>query len=215
MQNDRTQMVEQQVRAWDVLDPAVLDAMQTIPRDAFLPEKLKNLAYSDVAFNIRPDFQLPSPSVQGKILQALELEKDDSIYQIGVGTAYLSVCLAFLGGHVTVTEGNELVCEQIRTMFQQLSIKNIGLQALSWDETLNFNDKKYDAIVSQYAFTQVPERLKKALTLNGRAVLFVGSTSITSCVRIERIGEDEWLSEDLFETEVSPFPQKTRPAFNF
>ena len=107
MQNHRNQMVEQQVRAWEVLDPAVLDAMQTIPREKFLPEKYNNIAHSDVAFKLSSEFELPSPSVQGKILQALQLQQDDAIYQIGVGTGYLTACLAFLGGHVTVCDANE------------------------------------------------------------------------------------------------------------
>lgn len=214
-QNQRTQMVEQQVRAWEVFDPAVLDAMQNIPREEFLPEKFRNLGNSDLELDIRPGFLLPCPSVQGKVIQALEIEENDAIYQIGLGSGYLASCLAYLGGHLTTAEADAAVIEQAQSVFQRLGIKNINTQNTPWNEALKITEKRYDAIATQFAFSQVPISVKKALKINGVAVIFVGTAPAISCKRIERIGENEWLSEDLFETEVSPFPQKSEPAFSF
>ncbi len=215
MQTQREQMVEQQVRAWEVLDPAVLDAMATISREHFLPKKFKNIAHADVSFKIRKDFSLPSPSVQGKILQALQILHNDSILQIGSGCGYLSACLAYLGGHVTVCDADETVLTEALTTCRNHDFKNLTPKHSSWDEVLNIEDKKYDVIVSQFAHKAVPENLKTALKINGRAALFIGTAPLNHCVHIERIGEDEWLESSIFETEVSTFPNKTSTTFQF
>lgn len=215
MQLQRDQMVEQQVRAWEVLDPAVLDAMQSIPRDSFLPEKLKTLANSDVSFQLKPDFLLPCPSVQGKILQTLELEHEDSVYLIGAGSGYLAACLAFLGGHVTISEADEEIIEPISVTMNDLRIKNISFKHQDWNVALETGNKKYDRISSQYAFDQIPQQLEQALNIGGRAVLFTGKTPLIQCVRIERIGENEFLRDSIFETELSAYPAKASKKFVF
>ncbi len=215
MQNIREQMVEQQVRAWEVLDPAVLDAMMSISREAFLPEKYKGIAHADVNFQLHTDFNLPSPSVQGKILQALQILHNDAILQIGAGCGYLSACLAYLGGHVTVNEADEDAITHSITACQKAGFKNLTANHIAWNNALKTGDKKYDVIVSQYAFKTIPIELKKALKIEGRAVIFTGTAPLNQCIHIERIGENEWLEEAIFETEVSAFPVKTSPAFNF
>ena len=215
MQSQREQMVEQQVRAWEVLDPAVLDAMASISRENFLPEKYKNIAHADVSFKIRDDFNLPSPSVQGKILQALQILHNDAILQIGAGCGYLSACLAYLGGHVTVSEAAENVLLESLKACQEQEFSNLTPNHIAWNEALNIGEKKYDAIVTQYAYKTIPNEIKKALKINGRAVIFTGSTPLNQCIHIERIGENEWLEEAIFETEVSSLPVKTTSAFNF
>lgn len=215
MQNFREQMVEQQVRAWEVLDPAVLDAMMSISRENFLPEKYKSIAHADVNFQLHADFNLPSPSVQGKILQALQILHNDAILQIGAGSGYLSACLAYLGGHVTVNEADEDVIKHSIAACKKADFKNITANHVAWNDALKSGDKKYDVIVSQYAFKTIPTELKKALKIKGRAVIFTGTAPLNQCIHIERIGENEWLEEAIFETEVSSFPVKTSPAFKF
>ena len=213
--NQRDQMVDQQVRTWDVLDPAVLDVMQSTPRENFLPEKLKNFSNSDVALNIRTDFQLPSPSVQGKILQALDINDDDAIYQLGAGCGYLSACLSQLGGHLNVSDTSEEELNKVQNSCTALNISNLSTQHATWAEGLQVPEKKYDLIVSQYAFQKIPGSLEKALKINGRAVLFEGQSPIISCIKVVRIGDNEWLRESLFETELKAYPQKTNSSFSF
>jgi len=215
MQNHREQMVEQQVRAWEVLDPAVLDAMSNIARENFLPEKYKNIAHADVSFALRPNFNLPSPSVQGKILQALQILHNDSILQIGAGSGYLTACLAFLGGHVNLIDADNDLLDNCLSACQNLDFKNVSTQQTPWNEALNTTEKKYDVIVSQFAYKSIPAEIKKSLKINGRAVIFTGIAPINHCIHIERIGENEWLEEEIFETEVSAFPVKTSPKFTF
>jgi len=215
MLNQREQMVEQQVRAWEVLDPAVLDIMQSIPREHFLPEKLKKLAHADSAFQLRPDFKMPCPSVQGKILQALELHGNDTIHQIGAGSGYLSACLAALGGHVCISDVDADLLEHIQQQLHELGYKNIETNLTTWDQAINSIEKKYDVVVSQFEFTNTPSNLEKTLKHNGRALLFTGSSPNMSCILSERIGENEWVSDSLFETVVSNYPQKAKTRFAF
>jgi protein-L-isoaspartate(D-aspartate) O-methyltransferase len=211
----REQMVEQQVRTWEVLDPAVLDVMQNIPREHFLPEKFKLLANSDTAFNIRPDFMLPSPSVQGRILQALEINDNDSILQIGAGCGYLTACLRQLGGDVTVIDANENMLNQVKESCEQLNINGIKVLQFAWDDVMQLNKKQYDIIVSQFAIEDIPDNLFKALKPQGRAVLFTGTAPVIYCYRIERINEKEFQQEAIFETLVSPYPAKAKNKFKF
>jgi len=215
MLNHREQMVEQQVRAWEVLDPAVLDAMSNISREAFLPEKYKNIAHADVSFQLRNNFTLPSPSVQGKILQALQILHNDAILQIGAGCGYLTACLAYLGGHVTVCDADEKILQESISACQNLAFKNLSANHLDWDNILDLSDKKYDVIVSQFSHPDVPKELKQALKINGRAVIFTGRAPLNHCIHIERIGDKEWLEEAIFETEVTAVPVKTSSSFKF
>jgi len=211
----REQMVDQQVRTWDVLDPAVLDVMQNIPREHFLPKKFKLLANSDIAFNIHPDFMLPSPSVQGKILQALEINENDSILQIGTGCGYLTACLSQLGGDVTVIDADDNMLNQVKAACEQLDIKGIKTQQYAWDEVMNLNKKKYDIIVSQFAIDVIPDNLFNALKTHGRAVLFTGTAPVIYCQRIERISDKEFQHEAIFETLASTYPAKAKNTFSF
>lgn len=205
-QTTSEQMVMQQVRTWEVLDDDVLDVMQSVPREMFLSDKFAAFAHTDCAFQIRDNFLLPPPSVQGKILQALSIESDDSILQIGAGSGYLSACLAELGGFVYVVDEDQDALNELKQINQTINIANVNTVTHSFDTLLTEIDKQYDAIVMQHALKSIPTEIKQALRENGVAVLFIGSAPIIHCVRIERIAENEWIKEELFETVVADLP---------
>jgi len=211
------QMVDQQVRTREVFDDDVLDVMQSVPREKFLNGKFASFAHTDSSFQIRENFLLPAPSVQGKVLQALSIESDASILQIGAGCGYLSACLAELGGYVYIADKDSKVLEQIKQTCTDLNISNVNPVTHTFENLFSDIENTYDAIVMQHALPNVPVELKQALRDNGVAVLFIGRAPTMRCVRIERIGQSEWLEEELFETVVAPFPiaYKEKVTFSF
>jgi len=194
------QMIEQQVRAWEVFDEDVLEVMQVVPRENFLPEKFAAFAYTDSSFLIHADFLLPAPSVQGKILQALDLNSDSTVLQIGVGSGYLSACIAELSKTITIVDQSEEKLAHIQACCDELNIKNFTPVTLKLENIFSDIENTYDAIVLQHALKSQPNSIKEALNINGVAVVFIGQAPIMQCVRIERIGESEWQEEVLFET---------------
>jgi len=151
-QSPQEQMVEQQIRTWEVLDTDVLDVMQNIPRENFFPERLKSFSQTDSSFQIRKDFLMPPPSVQGKILQALSIDSEDAILQLGSGSGYLTACLAELGGHVYTVGCEQTEHESIKDVCTELNIKNIGFVERPWNTMLSAIENQYDTVVSQYAY---------------------------------------------------------------
>ncbi|MGD8312791.1 MAG: protein-L-isoaspartate O-methyltransferase, partial [Gammaproteobacteria bacterium] len=97
----RFNMIEQQVRPWDVLDQRVLDTMSGVPREAFVPQRYRALAFADTNIPLGHDQVMMAPKVEGRLLQALAILPEDSVLEIGTGSGYLTACLARLAGHVT------------------------------------------------------------------------------------------------------------------
>src|ERR1700691_1358293 len=93
----RQQMVDQQIRTWEVLDPRVLDALSAVPREAFVPPEYRELAFADAPFPIGFVQSMLSPKLQGRILQALGVGAADQVLEVGSGTGYLAACLSLLG----------------------------------------------------------------------------------------------------------------------
>src|ERR1700759_4367174 len=94
----RQQMVDQQIRTWEVLDPRVLDVFSQVPREAFVPAQYRELAFADTPIPIGLGQHMLAPKLQGRILQALSVAPNDSVLEVGTGTGYLSACLSLLGG---------------------------------------------------------------------------------------------------------------------
>ena len=97
----RQQMVDQQVRAWDVLEADILDAMKTVPREQFVPAGYATLAFADLSIPIGHGESMMTPTLEGRLLQALQLRPGEDVLEIGTGTGFLSACLARLAGSVT------------------------------------------------------------------------------------------------------------------
>src|SRR5271170_6643342 len=94
----RQQMVDQQIRTWEVLDPRVLDALSLVPREAFVPPEYRELAFADAQIPIGLGQSMLAPKLQGRVLQAVSVAATDSVLEIGTGTGYLAAVLSLLGG---------------------------------------------------------------------------------------------------------------------
>lgn len=214
----RLNMVEQQVRPWDVLNPRVLAVIGEIPREVFAPEQYKNLAYVDTLIPLgeyeNHPCEMAKPVIDGRILQEMDVQEDDLILEIGTGSGYLTACLAKLGRHVDSVDISEEMTALAEKNLQQLDINNINLStgdaSEGWDQK-----RSYDVIVISAAMTSIPDSYKKLLKLNGRLFIVTGEAPAMTAHRVTRTGDNQWSTEELFETSIEPMIQPVKAKFEF
>ena len=124
----RFNMIEQQIRPWDVLDQRVLDVMNSIPREQFVPENCRSLAFADTSIPLGHDQVMMPPKLEGRLLQALAIKPDDSVLEIGTGSGYLTACLASLGKQVTSIDIMPDFTAAAREKLEALNIRNVTLE---------------------------------------------------------------------------------------
>lgn len=206
----RSNMIEQQIRPWDVLDQRVLNALAAVPRENFLPEEHDGLAYSDTRIPLKNDRFSLNPNIEARLLQSAVLEKDDRVLIIGSGSGYIAACAAKMCKHVESIDTSE----QTNTMAQE-SAANCGIDNIKFitgDLISDLPDKtSYDAIIVNGSLEHVPERLKTRLTNMGRLIITVGfeSAPIMETFVIRRIGEADWLEQSIFDTHIPALIKST------
>lgn len=208
-------MLEQQVRPSDVLAPRVLDAMKRIDRAVFVDESLAGLAYADTALPIGFGQVILSPIVQGQLLQALDLQSDEDVLEIGTGSGYFTALLATLGHHVTSIE--------IESELSALSADNLAKSDIE-NVSLIVGDASHDClstermavIVSTAAFTEIPDAFLQSLQVGGRMLAIVGEKAVMAVHKVTRMNEREWQKEILFETAIpAMINAEPKPVFEF
>lgn len=211
----RFNMVEQQVRPWDVLDPRVLNVIGNIPRELFVPEDCKQLAYADLPIPIgsyegRSSHML-HPVIEGRLLQSLAITEDDTVLQIGTGTGYITACLATLARHVDSVDINPEMTALAEKNLARFEITNVNLS--TGDGSSRWEQKQfYDCIAIMGSVPTIPEFYKKALKQGGRMFVITGDAPVMKALRVTRIGKNEWTLDELFETSIDPLINAEKPA---
>ncbi len=214
----RFNMVEQQVRPWDVLNPRVLEVIGEIPRENFAPDQYKNLAYVDTSIPLGSYEDHPCnmahPIIDGRILQELDIRDEDLILEIGTGSGYLTACLAKLGRHVDSVDINEDMTAMAEKNLQALGINNVNLTtgdaSNTWEQKRN-----YDVIAITAAMKTIPESYKKLLKIGGRMFVVSGDAPAMTAYRVTRTEKNKWTTEELFETSIEPIIQPVKQIFTF
>lgn len=211
----RRQMVDQQVRAWDVLDPQVISAMEQLPREQFTPDAYRNLAYSDSHIPIAHGELMLSPKLQGRMLQALQLHSGDQVLEIGTGTGYLSACIATIGGRLDSLEIHADLADAARQHLSDQGIRSVNV-LVEDGHTLSTDGPRYDAIVVTGSLPKADPSFPRRLAPGGRLVWIIGESPLMHVARMVRSGETQWRSESLFETQVPPLVGAViKPDFQF
>ena len=207
----RELMVEQQVRPWDVLDMAVLDVVGRLPREAFVPEAHRALAYADLELPLGHGAWMMKPVVEGRMLQAMNLEPEDEVLEIGTGSGFITACLAALARDVTSIERHADFVERVRQRLAADHITNVRLECadvFAWQP-----GRQFDAICVSGAVATDPERFGAWLKPGGRLFVIHGDSPVQEALRITRRGEG-FHRESLFETDV-PYLHGAAPAPHF
>ena len=195
-------MIEQQIRPWEVLDNRVLDVFDKIDRADFVPEKFKGLAYIDCQLPILEDESMLPPTLEGRMLQALLLQPTDSVLEIGSCCGYITACLASLSDHVDSVDFHPEATAMASENLQQQGVDNVDLKTIESLDDIT-QTQRYDAIaVCAGSLDDVPQNLKQALAIGGRLFAVTGQSPVKEAQRITRVGQDEWQTESLFETDI-------------
>jgi protein-L-isoaspartate(D-aspartate) O-methyltransferase len=193
-------MIEQQLRPWEVLDIQVLAVIDEIDRQDFVQESYKGLAYADCRVPVCAGSAMLPPTIEGRMLQSLLIESDDNILEIGSGCGYITACLAKLGGQVLSLDINHEALNLARQNIANYEIANIEF------EDANGLDCKYDQAFEVIAVggsvSKVPENLKQALSIGGRMFIIAGQSPVMQALLITRVGSNEWTTQSLFETDL-------------
>jgi protein-L-isoaspartate(D-aspartate) O-methyltransferase len=205
----RRQMVDQQIRAWEVLDPRVLDVLSAVPREAFVPPAYRELAFADTPIPIGFGQSMLAPVLQGRILQALALNASDAALEVGTGTGYLAACLSLLASSTHSID--------IRAEFTAAAAVNLRAvpQARVDLETRDaFGSAalgEYDVIAVTGSLPVYDTRFEQALRVGGRLFAVVGVAPVMDAVLVRRVDSTEWIRESLFETVIDPLINATAP----
>ena len=215
LEQARFNMVEQQVRPWSVLDASVLQTMEDIPRDVFVPEELASLAYADIEVLLGHDETMLFPRVEGRMLQELELSIDDDCLLVGTGSGYTTACIANMAKHVDSIDIYDDFLEKAANNLTTINLANFTLEnkdALSVESSF---DKKYDAIAVTGSVPEYLPIFEELLKPGGRLFIIVGSKPAMHALKVERL-EDKFIRTTLFETLVKPLVGvKYKSAFSF
>jgi protein-L-isoaspartate(D-aspartate) O-methyltransferase len=208
--NAREQMIEQQVRAWDVLDERVLGIFRKVPRDHFAPAEQRYMAYMDLEVPLPKGQHMLRPSVAGRLLQALELTGTERVLEIGAGSGFITACLAAVSAHVESIEIFPELAELARSNLASLSIGNT--QVITADALASGSPaRRYGAIAVTGSMPIADERFQRQLEIGGRLFIVVGEAPVMTARLVRRTAEDAWTSESLFETVVTPLINARRP----
>ena len=208
-------MVAQQVRPSDVLNPHVLHALNTIKRDRFVAEELVDLAYADTQLAIGYGQFMLSPVLEGRLLQALNVQKHEHVLELGTGSGYFTALLASLAEHVTSIEIIPELSQLAQQRLTGMAIPNVTLNIGDASQGCELKER-VDIIVATAAFVTVPDAYLQALAVGGRMLVVVGNAPVMSVQVIQRISEWDWHTETVFETVIpAMINAEPKPEFNF
>lgn len=206
----RFNMVEQQIRTWEVLDERILALVGRMPREDFVPPAYRKLAFVDMNIPLSHGQVMMAPKVEARMLQTLEVDPHDTVLEIGTGSGYVTALLAALSKHVHSVEilpelhteaGAKLAAHGIRNATLEL-----GDAASGWVQ-----HAPYDVIAVTGSLPLLPEQLRQQLKIGGRLFAIVGKSPAMEARLIRRIETDSWAETSLFETDLPPLLNARAP----
>jgi protein-L-isoaspartate(D-aspartate) O-methyltransferase len=206
----RFNMIEQQVRPWDVLDQRVLDAMQRIPRENFVPERYRSLAFADTNIPLGHDQVMMPPNLEGRLLQALAIQTTDTILEIGTGSGYLTACLATLGRHVTSIDIEPEFTAQAKDKLAAQGISNVTLDTADTASGVE-RGKSFDVIAVTGSLPVLQQQFYDNLNTGGRLFVISVQLPIMEALLVTRVDAGNWTRESLFETSIPPLLHAAQP----
>lgn len=210
----RQQMVEQQVRAVNVLDLEILDVLSELPREQFVPSGYESLAFADMEIPIGHGETMMTPTIEGRVLQSLDLKPDDSVLEVGTGTGFLAACMARLAGSVTSIDIHEEFLVRAAANLEDSGISNVEL--LEMNAMCALPDQCFDAIAVTGSIETFDPRFVMALKPGGRLFVVVGDEPVMEARRVVRTSDAEWDTKVLFETSLRPLVDGALPPqFSF
>jgi protein-L-isoaspartate(D-aspartate) O-methyltransferase len=205
----RFNMIEQQIRPWEVLDPAVLELLGTLRREDFVPPSMRALAFVDTQVPLLDgDPRGPcmlEPKVEARLLQELQVQRHEKVLEIGTGSGFMAALLAHRSMQVFTLECRPALAHMARESLRRNGIVNVQVLEVASTEGARGlpGEAPFDVIVLSGSVAEVPRALLQQLKVGGRLAAIVGQLPIMRARLITRVGEDAWSEVDLFDT-VAP-----------
>jgi protein-L-isoaspartate(D-aspartate) O-methyltransferase len=211
----RFNMVEQQIRPWEVLDPEVLDLMMTVRREDFVPEAYRSIAFADLEVPLAAGAKMWAPKVEARILQELALRKTDRVLEIGTGSGFLAALMASKAVEVVSIEIDRALAEQAKKNLARAEFRNVIVE--TGDGSKGWPGKApYDVIVVTGGVPSIPAELLAQLKVGGRLAAIVGQSPLMLAQIVTQPAEGVFSTMNLFETVIDPLKSvKPAPAFAF
>jgi len=203
----RFNMIEQQIRPWEVLDPEVLRLLSVVKREDFVLAAQKVLAFADIELPIGNKGDagqtMLEPKIEARVLQELSLKNTDTVLEIGAGSGYMAALLASKAEYVYSVEIDPELAESAKRNLQRAGVANVSVQLADGSRGWP-SQAPYDAIVVSASMPVLPPELLKQLKVGGRLVAFVGEEPVMHAQLVTRTGDDAFNTINLFETVVAP-----------
>ena len=197
----RFNMIEQQIRPWNVLDQDVLDLLHVVKREQFVPAAYQNLAFADVEIPLPGGDAMLAPKFEARILQENGVKKHETVLEIGTGSGYMAALLAHRAAKVTTVEINPETAELAKKNLANAGVHNVTVEtgngAQGWEK-----GAPYDVIVISGALEVLPEAILKQVKVGGRIAAIVGQAPVMEASIITRTGDDAYSTVKVFETNV-------------
>ncbi|GAB2896985.1 protein-L-isoaspartate O-methyltransferase [Uliginosibacterium flavum] len=208
----RFNMIEQQIRTCDVLDPGALEALAQVKRERFVPAHLQALAFAEIEVPIGKGQTMLEPKTAAKALQALQLKRGEHVLEIGTGSGYMAALMAARGAHVCSLEIEPELAAQARRNLDRAGVDNVLVEdadgAAGWAE-----HAPYDVIIASGAVDSIPANWREQLKVGGRLFAFVGRAPVMRAILVTRVSASEYREHGVFETVVPALKLATQSQF--
>jgi protein-L-isoaspartate(D-aspartate) O-methyltransferase len=209
----RDNMVENQIRTWEVLDARVLEVLGRVRREDFVPERFRNMAFVDVELPLGHGEVMMKPVIEGRVLQALAIENGQRVLEIGTGSGFLTACLAALGGEVVSVEQHEDLASSARQKLKAAGVSNARVETAN--ALVDFEPgARFDVVVLTGAVFALPDRVRQWVKPGGRLFAITGESPAMQALLHTRVDESHWTTESLFETDL-PYLTHASPPQRF
>lgn len=206
----RFNMIAQQIQPCNVHDDKVLELLQRIPREDFVPAQYKVHAFTDMNIPLPNGQKMMEPKLEAYMLQALQVQEKDKVLEVGTGTGYVTALLASQSRHVVTVDIDADMQKQAQKKLEAHQITNVtyevGDAALGWEK-----NKPYDVIAITGSTPLLPEIFQRNLNIGGRLFAIIGDAPAMEAVLITRINENEWKHESLLETNIPALINAAEP----
>jgi protein-L-isoaspartate(D-aspartate) O-methyltransferase len=214
LEKARFNMVEQQIRTWEVLDFDALDCLQSIKRESFVPAAYQLLAFADTALPLGNGAAMWHPKFEAHALQALAPKAGESVLEVGTGSGFMAALLATHAGQVWSVEIDPVLATRARENLQRAGVANVTVEQGDGLAGLPAH-APFDAILLSGSVQSVPPELLAQLKVGGRLFAFVGTAPVMQATRITRVDEKNFRNESLFDADVAPLQAAAGPRFAF
>ncbi len=214
MEQARFNMIEQQIRPWEVLDPEVLGLLAAVKREVFVPEALTLLAFADLELPIGHGQTMLPPKIEARILQEVGLRNTDIVLEVGTGSGHMAALLASKAEYVHSVEIDPILAETARRNLRHAGVANVNVE--TGDASQGWSGHApYDVIVISGSLPELPDVFLQQLKLGGRLAAFIGEAPVMEARLIIRTADKAFNTINLFETVIAPLTTRKRQSFVF